>query len=97
MTGLIKAVLSLEKKTIPPNIKFLKPNPKSMHLPNDAGLSLSMLTLKVPFAEKKLTVPREPTPWPADRAERISINSFGIGGTNAHVSQSQNLSQHYLG
>ncbi|KAI9934559.1 hypothetical protein MW887_000174 [Aspergillus wentii] len=33
----------------------------------------------------KLKVAVEPTPWPADRSERISINSFGIGGTNAHV------------
>jgi acyl transferase domain-containing protein len=44
---------------------------------------------KVPFAEKKLIVPTEPTPWPLDRAERISINSFGIGGTNAHVGQTK--------
>ncbi|KAF5490577.1 Highly reducing polyketide synthase FUM1 [Colletotrichum fructicola] len=67
LNSLIKAVLALEHKTIPPNIKFNEPNPK------------------IPFADKKLTVPTLPTPWPADRAERISINSFGIGGTNAHV------------
>lgn len=24
--------------------------------------------------------------WPEDRLERISINSYGIGGTNIHVS-----------
>jgi acyl transferase domain-containing protein len=24
-------------------------------------------------------------PWPADRLERVAINSFGIGGSNAHV------------
>ncbi|OJJ66336.1 hypothetical protein ASPBRDRAFT_138029 [Aspergillus brasiliensis CBS 101740] len=30
-------------------------------------------------------VPVKPTPWPADRQERISINSFGVGGANAHV------------
>lgn len=30
-------------------------------------------------------MPLKPTPWPRDRAERISINSFGIGGSNAHV------------
>jgi acyl transferase domain-containing protein len=30
-------------------------------------------------------VPLEPTPWPANRAERISVNSFGIGGSNAHA------------
>ncbi|KAE8356836.1 hypothetical protein BDV28DRAFT_41348 [Aspergillus coremiiformis] len=40
---------------------------------------------KVPFESAKLQVPVEPTPWPADRRKRISVNSFGIGGTNAHV------------
>lgn len=24
-------------------------------------------------------------PWPADRLERVAVNSFGIGGSNAHV------------
>ncbi|PGH10329.1 hypothetical protein GX51_00086 [Blastomyces parvus] len=67
LTSLIKAVLSLENRTIPPQIKFTSPNPK------------------IPFAEAKLTVPLEPTPWPEDRYERASVNSFGIGGSNAHV------------
>ncbi|KAF7586076.1 hypothetical protein BBP40_009607 [Aspergillus hancockii] len=40
---------------------------------------------KIPFDSAKLQVPVEPTPWPADRKKRISVNSFGIGGTNAHV------------
>ncbi|KNG90606.1 putative polyketide synthase [Aspergillus nomiae NRRL 13137] len=40
---------------------------------------------KIPFEDAKLQVPVEPTPWPSDRKERISVNSFGIGGTNAHV------------
>jgi 3-oxoacyl-(acyl-carrier-protein) synthase len=39
----------------------------------------------VPWKEAKLTVPTEPLKWPADRLERVSINSFGIGGSNAHV------------
>ncbi|KAF2832649.1 KR domain-containing protein, partial [Ophiobolus disseminans] len=67
ISSLIKSVLILEHKIIPPNIKFNRPNPK------------------IPFAEKKLTVPTKPTPWPTDRKERISINSFGIGGANAHL------------
>ncbi|KAI1770343.1 hypothetical protein F4818DRAFT_455735 [Hypoxylon cercidicola] len=67
LASLIKAVLSLENKTIPPNIKFHTPNPK------------------IPFSEKSLKVPIKPTPFPANKAERISVNSFGIGGSNAHV------------
>ncbi|KAL7621887.1 hypothetical protein AAE478_007387 [Parahypoxylon ruwenzoriense] len=67
LAGLIKAVLALENKTIPPNIKFNTPNPK------------------IPFKQKRLTVPTKPTPFPSNKAQRISVNSFGIGGSNAHV------------
>lgn len=66
LTSLIKSVLALEHRVIPPNIKFNKPNP---NIPWDRGLS----------------VPTEAVPWPESRGERISVNSFGIGGTNAHV------------
>ncbi|KAJ5653747.1 hypothetical protein N7490_000750, partial [Penicillium lividum] len=38
----------------------------------------------IPF-QAGLKVPLESTPWPAGRCERVSVNSFGIGGTNAHV------------
>ena len=64
---MIKTVLALENKTIPPNIKFSSPNPN------------------IPFESAKLTVPTEPTPWPYNRRERASVNSFGVGGSNAHV------------
>ncbi|KAI4284877.1 MAG: hypothetical protein L6R38_001086 [Xanthoria sp. 2 TBL-2021] len=67
LVSLIKAVMSLENRTIPPNIKFNVPNPR------------------IPFEKRKLTVPVEPTPFPADRDERVSVNSFGLGGSNAHV------------
>lgn len=30
-------------------------------------------------------VPLDPIPWPEGRLERISVNCFGIGGSNAHV------------
>jgi acyl transferase domain-containing protein len=40
---------------------------------------------KIPWKEKKLRVPTEPTPWPQDRVERAGVNSFGIGGANVHV------------
>ena len=67
LTSLIKAVLALENRIIPPNIKFNSPNPN------------------IPFKSRNLIVPVEPTPWPEDGGERVSINSFGIGGANAHV------------
>ncbi|KAK2596464.1 hypothetical protein N8I77_013354 [Diaporthe amygdali] len=35
--------------------------------------------------ERGLHVPVDATPLPEDRAERISINAFGLGGSNAHV------------
>ncbi|OQE07131.1 hypothetical protein PENVUL_c015G06149 [Penicillium vulpinum] len=67
ITSIIKSILSLEHKTIAPNIHFKTPNPQ------------------IPFTEANLHVPLEPTPWPAGRPERISVNSFGIGGSNAHA------------
>uniref|UniRef100_A0A8H7K8X3 Carrier domain-containing protein n=1 Tax=Bionectria ochroleuca TaxID=29856 RepID=A0A8H7K8X3_BIOOC len=67
ITSVIKAVLSLENRTIPPNIFFNKPNPQ------------------IPFDKASLRVPVEPEPWPKDRKLRVSVNSFGIGGSNAHV------------
>jgi acyl transferase domain-containing protein len=67
ITSIIKAILSLEHKIIPPNIHFTTPNPK------------------IPFAEANLHVPLEPTPWPDRRPQRISVNSFGIGGSNSHA------------
>ncbi|KAL9609603.1 MAG: hypothetical protein Q9167_005646 [Letrouitia subvulpina] len=67
ISSVMKMVLALEHKTIPPNINFQKPNPA------------------IPWEEAKLKVPVNPTPWPTDRAERVGVNSFGIGGANAHV------------
>ncbi|KAI0012628.1 hypothetical protein F4779DRAFT_614355 [Xylariaceae sp. FL0662B] len=39
---------------------------------------------RIPFEEKKITIPVKPMPWPQGKSRRISVNSFGIGGTNAH-------------
>ncbi|KAL4874704.1 hypothetical protein BJY04DRAFT_233401 [Aspergillus karnatakaensis] len=66
LSSLIKSVMALENKTVLPNIKFNKPNPR---IPWD-------LNLKVPV---------EPTQWPEGTRERISMNSFGLGGSNVHV------------
>ncbi|KAF4592341.1 polyketide synthase [Ophiocordyceps camponoti-floridani] len=67
LTSVIKAVLALEHRLVPPNIFFKTPNPK------------------IPFEEAKLRVPVETENWPEGRAERVGVNSFGIGGTNAHA------------
>jgi acyl transferase domain-containing protein len=67
LVSVIKMVLALENRIIPPNIRFKAPNPN------------------IPFEAAKLTVPVEPMPWPESRLERVSINSFGVGGANGHV------------
>ncbi|RYP78429.1 hypothetical protein DL771_000614 [Monosporascus sp. 5C6A] len=67
LTSVLKAVLALENRTIPPNIKCLP------------------LNTKIPIESGRLTVPTEATPWPEGRYERVSVNSFGIGGANAHI------------
>ncbi|RHZ46920.1 uncharacterized protein CDV56_103490 [Aspergillus thermomutatus] len=67
ITSVIKCVLALENRVIPPNAYFEQPNPN------------------IAFEQAKLQVPVNATPWPSDRLERVSLNSFGIGGTNAHL------------
>lgn len=67
ITSVIKAMLSLEKQLILPNINFHNPNKK------------------IPFDKYDISVPTEILQWPRGKAERIGVNSFGIGGANAHV------------
>lgn len=37
------------------------------------------------FDDWNMAVPTKLMPWPAAKAKRMSINGFGIGGTNGHV------------
>lgn len=67
LTALLKAVMALEHRTIPPNIKYLP------------------LNKRIPFDKARLMIPKEATPWPQGRHERVSLNSFGVGGANVHV------------
>ncbi|KAI1825867.1 hypothetical protein F4861DRAFT_500148 [Xylaria intraflava] len=70
LAGILKASLALQNATIPPNILFKRLNPRV-----------------APFYDN-LCVPVSLTPWPAvpeGSPRRVSVNSFGFGGTNAHA------------
>ena len=67
LAGLIKAVLSVEKGMIAPNLWFKNGNPA------------------IDFDGWRIKVPTEPVAWPVSGVRRASVNSFGYGGTNAHV------------
>ncbi|TEA17265.1 Fusaridione A synthetase fsdS [Colletotrichum sidae] len=70
LAGLIKATLALQRQTVFPNKHFNRLNPRIN-----------------PYYEG-LEIPTEPVPWPVTahgEPRRASVNSFGFGGTNAHV------------
>ncbi|QBZ53547.1 hypothetical protein PoMZ_09234 [Pyricularia oryzae] len=71
LAAVIKSVLILEHGMIPANIHFKTPNPK------------------IPFDDWNIKVPTALVPFPSSKAangvRRISVNSFGYGGTNAHA------------
>nr|AHZ46164.1 PKS/NRPS hybrid [uncultured bacterium 12-5D] len=69
IAGLIKAALVLHKDMVPPNLNFEKPNPN------------------IPFEALKLKVATklQPLPHPDGQPPVTAVNSFGFGGTNAHI------------
>ncbi|KAF5134116.1 Reducing polyketide synthase hmp8 [Metarhizium anisopliae] len=69
LAGVIKTTMALENNYIPPNMHFKTPNPN------------------IDFEKWKITVPTKLVEWkvPDGVPRRASINSFGYGGTNAHV------------
>jgi len=40
---------------------------------------------KIPFDKWNLSIATKVVPWPTEGLRRVSINSFGVGGTNAHA------------
>jgi acyl transferase domain-containing protein len=40
---------------------------------------------RIPFSAWRIKVASESVPWPAQGYRRVSVNSFGFGGTNAHA------------
>ena len=69
VAGLIKVALMQHHGRIPANLHFETPNPD------------------IPFQDLRLRVPVATEDWPvaADGRRFAGINSFGFGGTNAHV------------
>nr|XP_036580489.1 beta-ketoacyl synthase domain-containing protein [Colletotrichum truncatum]KAF6788401.1 beta-ketoacyl synthase domain-containing protein [Colletotrichum truncatum] len=70
LAGVLKVVQAMNHGYIPPNLLLNRLNPDV-----------------IPFY-KHLRIPQELTPWPAvqqGERRRASVNSFGFGGTNAHV------------
>jgi len=69
VAGLVKAALVLHHDTVPPNLNFKNPNPN------------------IPFDEYKLKVATELQALPHldGHLPVTAVNSFGFGGTNAHI------------
>ncbi|GKU06255.1 unnamed protein product [Fusarium langsethiae] len=69
IAGLLKSILILKHGQIPATLNFIKPKP-----------SLKLY-------EKKIKIPSEliKLPSPQNGPPRVSLNSFGYGGTNCHV------------
>ena len=70
LAGVLKASLAVQNGSIPGNLHFKNLNPKIW-----------------PFYDK-LRVPTTLTSWPSlpdGQPHRVSVNSFGFGGTNAHA------------
>jgi acyl transferase domain-containing protein len=70
VAGVLKAVLAVQHKQIPANLHFNNLNPK------------------VEPYYTNLRIPTETLPWPSvprGCPRRVSVNSFGFGGTNAHA------------
>ncbi|MDT8330303.1 type I polyketide synthase [Roseomonas gilardii] len=76
MAGLLKAMLVLERRSIPPSLHFSTPNP---------NIAFDRLNLHVPVAEEPLRLGGRPARRRGDPAPVVGVNSFGFGGTNASV------------
>ncbi|KIX01225.1 uncharacterized protein Z518_08950 [Rhinocladiella mackenziei CBS 650.93] len=69
LSGILSVVLSMERGLIPP-VAALQTLKPEVSLAVDSG---------------KIKIPRKVYTWPTGSVRRASVNSFGFGGTNAHV------------
>jgi acyl transferase domain-containing protein len=49
-----------------------------------ANFDMKQVNPSIPAADWNIAFPTENIPWPSPGLRRVSVNSFGIGGTNAH-------------
>ncbi|PYI12621.1 hypothetical protein BO78DRAFT_457054 [Aspergillus sclerotiicarbonarius CBS 121057] len=49
------------------------------------NINFSTPNPKIPFREANMEVPVDALVWPSKSPRRVSVNSFGIGGANAHA------------
>lgn len=49
-----------------------------------ANYDIKCINPSIPAADWNLAFPTENLPWPSSGLRRVSVNSFGIGGTNSH-------------
>ncbi|KXG54652.1 Acyl transferase/acyl hydrolase/lysophospholipase [Penicillium griseofulvum] len=49
-----------------------------------ANFDMKQTNPSIPAADLDVAFPTEALPWPSSGLRRVSVNSFGIGGTNAH-------------
>lgn len=49
-----------------------------------ANFDMKETNPSIPAADWNIAFPTEALPWPSPGLRRVSVNSFGIGGTNAH-------------
>ncbi|PGH08704.1 hypothetical protein AJ80_07825 [Polytolypa hystricis UAMH7299] len=69
LAGVIKAVLAIEKGVIPPLVELDDFKPH----------------VRKSIDGSNIMIPRKPYPWPNKGPRLASVNSFGFGGSNAHI------------
>lgn len=90
--GVVKAVMMLERGIIPPQALFETINPAIDAAKDNIKVPIRCRVILFYDHEALLIdaflihqIPTVNTPWPETGLRRISVNSFGFGGANAHV------------